>query len=265
MPKDIWVVASQFKEDVVWLKESDFPVVLISKNQGFADSSFFACHSTPNRGMEFGSYLWFICNYWDSIPERVAFIHGHEFSYHQSVSILDAIDMFGDSDFHGLNGPRHSACHYFFEGLRHPWFLHGFSEMWSFLGLSDICAPPKRVACQGGTQCIVSRDRIKSRPRRFYERMLQGIMGNEDHYILALVLEISWHIIFGVQATDPSMLVPQFDEHCLTHRDSILLTSPNLLWSSYMKNSINFKEIDSHSEWVEFCMELLKTFARPTA
>jgi hypothetical protein len=162
MSKDIWVVASQFKEDVDWLKESDFPVVLISKNQGFDDSSFFACHSIPNRGMEFGSYLWFICNYWDSMPEKVAFIHGHESAYHQSIPIFDSIKMFSDLDFHGLNGPRYSACHYFFEGLRHPWFLHGFSEMWSFLGLSDICVPPKRVVCQGGTQCIVGRDRIKS-------------------------------------------------------------------------------------------------------
>jgi hypothetical protein len=265
MTGDTWIVSSQFEEDVDWLKKSDLPVVLVSKKQGARDRSFFAHHSMPNKGFEFGSYLWFICNYWDSMPEKVAFIHGHEFAHHQSMPIFDAIKTFGDCDFHGLNGPRHSACHYFFKGLPHPWFGLDFSEIWSLLGMSEVCAPPERIVCQGGTQCIVSRDRIKSHPRRFYERILREIMKSQDDRKLGFVLEMIWHIIFGVQSTDLSMLVTQFDEHCLLHREPILITSPNLLWSSCMKNSIKFKEIDRHSEWVAFCMELLNTFTRPSS
>lgn len=88
-------------------------------------------------------------------------------------------------------------------------------------------------------------------------------MGSQDHRKLALVLELVWHIILGVQATDPSMFVTQFDEQCLARRESILLTSPNMLWSSSMKNAINFNDIKYYSDWVSFCMELLNTFARP--
>jgi len=89
-------------------------------------------------------------------------------------------------------------------------------------------------------------------------------MENEDHRMLSLVLELAWHIVLGLQPTDSSVFVPQFDEHCLSYRESVLITSPNLLWSSSMKNTIKFKEVDSYSDWVAFCVELLNNFARRT-
>ena len=262
MSEDIWVVTSHFNENLGWLEDSEFPVVVVSKKEDFNNDSFIGVHHIPNKGSEFGSYLWFICNYWHFMPEKVAFIHGHEKSHHQSLPVLEAIRDFMHYDFHGLNGPRYSACHYFFSDINHVWFGSDFPNMWSYLGLSDVCKSPSEFVCQGGTQCLVSRDRIKSRPRSFYIHMLEKIMERDDHYKLGLVLELAWHSIFGIDPVDPSIFYFDFDKHCRDKKESILLTAPTQIWSSSMKNTVKFDHVDSDSEWISICMEALALFGK---
>ena len=89
MSEEILIVSSHYDEDLSWLYKSKYPVVVVSKNEAALDSKFFLkVHSLPNKGREFASYLWFICNYWDNLPSKVAFIHGHESSSHQLYEIL---------------------------------------------------------------------------------------------------------------------------------------------------------------------------------
>jgi hypothetical protein len=258
---ETWIVSSHFKENIDWLKNINFPVVIVSKNQNYKDESFLGFHNIPNKGLEFGSYLWFICKYWDDMPEKVAFIHGHETSHHQSLSITDAITEYKDFEFHGLNGPRYSACHYF-ENLCHPWFGNSFYEIWSFLDLTQVREAPSEVVCQGGTQCIISRNLIRSRPRSFYEEIFDKINKHPDDKILALVLELAWHIIFGLSPVDNSLVVKEFDEYCKNNKESILLTSPKQIWCSSMKSTVKFDHVESDSEWISICMEALALFGK---
>ena len=90
---ELIIVTSHFTEDLEWLKQSKYPVVVCSKVGAHipaipADTKCII----PNIGNEASSYLKFIITYYDNLPEHVAFIHGHETSWHQSVDILKAIN-----------------------------------------------------------------------------------------------------------------------------------------------------------------------------
>jgi hypothetical protein len=77
------IVTSHWKEDLTWLTRSKFPVVLIDK-VGSDQSPLVAQHVVPNLGRECTSYLKYIIENYDNLPEAVAFIHGHETSKHQN-------------------------------------------------------------------------------------------------------------------------------------------------------------------------------------
>ena len=90
------IVTTHYNEDLEWLKKSKYPVVLCDK-PGAKSSSFIPdkkCTIDVNKGQEASSYLKYIIENYDNLPERIAFIHGHEESYHQKYPkhILEAID-----------------------------------------------------------------------------------------------------------------------------------------------------------------------------
>lgn len=262
MSEETWIVTSHFKEDLTWLKGIGHPVVVVSKNQGFKDDSFLGLHHIPNKGLEFSSYLWFIFNYWDYIPPKVAFIHGHENSYHQSLSVIDVMKRFSESDLAGLNGERYSVSNYCHKGLDNFWFGSAFSDIWNVLGLGYVCGAPPVIVCQGSTQCLISRERIKSMPRSFYEDLFNKLMSSSDDRIVALVLELAWNIVFGGPAVDTSVFVKEFDEYCRVEKESVLITAPTYLWSSSMDRTVFFESQKNQPEWASSCLQILNLFGR---
>jgi hypothetical protein len=92
--------------------------------------------------------------------------------------------------------------------------------------------------------------------------MLEKIMDSDDHYRLALVLELAWHSIFGIDPVDPSIFCFDFDKYCRDKKESILLTAPNQIWSSSMKNTVKFGHVESNSEWISICMKALALYGQ---
>lgn len=254
---DLWIVSSHFKEDVSWLNNSGFPFVVVSKGEELPNVREF--HAVPNRGCEFGSYIWFILNYWDRLPERVAFVHGHETSYHQQLPVLEAIDIFRNREFCGLNGEFSVAMHRLDHD--HVWFGPHFSDMWKMLGLGCVSAPPTMVAMQPGTQCVVSRDLIRLRGRNFWEGVFSVLMMHEHHYHFALVLEIAWHMIFGNSPIDPSCLVDEFNHFFGSRELSALMAHPGRAWNSRMGPVVEFHAPECRMEWISTCMEIFRRFS----
>jgi hypothetical protein len=79
------IVTAHYNEDLEWLKKSRHPVVLCDK-PGAKSSSFTpdkSCTLNVNRGREASSFLKYIVENYDRLPERIAFIHGHEETWHQ--------------------------------------------------------------------------------------------------------------------------------------------------------------------------------------
>jgi hypothetical protein len=252
---ELCIVSSHYKEDLTWLKNSKFPVYVISKNKNKLDD-FFTTHYIKNRGSEFGSYLWFICKYWDNLPNKVAFIHGHEKSTHQSISIFDAINKFKKFDFHGLNGPRTIGYHYFFDDIVHPWFPNGLRH-WEAIGLNELCLMPRQFVFEGATQTIISKKLIKSKPLNFYKNILNHIMSLsfEEAYNISVFLEMAWHVIFNQNPINFEIYNPFFNNYCLKNKISILLMGPGSVWHSSMQSQLCFEYKKLQEDWKKKCYE----------
>lgn len=251
----ICIVSSHYDEDLFWLKNSTHPVFVISKNKKKLDK-FFKVHYIKNRGSEFGSYFWFICNYWDNLPDKIAFIHGHEKSAHQNISIFEAIEKYKNYDFHGLNGSRTMGYHYFFDEISHPWFPQA-KEIWSILGMEQICQMPRQFIYEGATQTIISKKIIKEKPISFYKNILDFLMflSFEEAYNISVFLETIWHVIFNQNPINFKIHDPVFNNFCIDNKISILLLGPNSMWHSNMNRQLCFENFSSQEEWKKRCYE----------
>lgn len=254
---DVWLVSSHFKEDVSWLSRSGVPFVVVSKGEEKPNVAEFHC--VPNRGAEFGSYVWFVLNYWDNLPDKVAFVHGHETAYHQQFSILESLALFGDREFHGLNGDFSVAMHRL--DREHVWFGDHFPQMWNYLGLSSVSPPPLAAVIQPGTQSVVSRELIMRRGRSFWENIMSALLSHPRHYHLALVLEIAWQMIFGVGSVNPSCRVLEFEQFFVLRNLSVLIAHPGRAWNSLMGPVVNFEPPPTKGEWVFRCLEIFRRFS----
>ncbi|NDB85815.1 MAG: hypothetical protein EB127_24405, partial [Alphaproteobacteria bacterium] len=200
----------------------------------------------------------FICNYWNSLPEKIAFIHGHEYSTHQCIPIFKAIELFKGKEFHGLNGPRIVAYYYFFEDVPNLWFNNPLN-VWSHIGLNRFFCMPKQFVFQGATQTILSKRLIKFYPKQFYEDILTRIMSasEEEAWYIGLFLELVWHTLFQQSAINFELIDMEINNHCIQNKTTIALLGKNRVWCSRFQNVIVFKECEDHNEWSKSCREIL--------
>lgn len=212
--EDIVIVTAHYNEDLEWLKQSKYPVIRCNKI-GSKDSSFppdSLCGNLENIGREASSFLTYIVKKYDSLPKYIAFIHGHEDSFHQHYpyGILKAIENAKKESYNFVslnnelqyikiegaeferNKPSHieminDVAHLF---LRDIWESHYEPE----LGYPF----PEAMRYERSAQFIVSRDTIRKRSKQFYENLLKVVTDpSKNDYVAACAVEFSWHMIFG--------------------------------------------------------------------
>jgi hypothetical protein len=258
MKKDSLIVSSHFREDVSWLDDSDFPYLVVSKGDDIPQVRNYSI--IPNRGLEFGSYIWYLLSHWDNLPEKIAFVHGHRDAYHQQFPIDQSIRNLCEAEFASLNGEFSLAIHRL-DG-EHPWFSRNFRSMWDFLGLNSVCSSPSVAAIQPSTQCVISRNILKSRGRSFWERIFYSIMSHEAHYHLALVMEVAWPIIFGMNPENNPFVVDEFRSFFDRKNLSVFIAHPKEVWHSSMPNTVKFEVPESRESWVSSCINFSQEFAK---
>jgi hypothetical protein len=191
------IVTSHWKEDLTWLTKSKFPVILIDK-EGADPSPITPQHVITNQGMEASAYLKYIVENYDSLPDAVAFIHGHETSPHQRHTrpLLELIESANVTKygFIPINNYQCAGSFTDWEGVRFETFFR------------QLCIPLKEPVPytnspwihEYGAQFVVSRDRILKNPKMLYEGWLHIMMTQPDFSSeFAYILERSWHVIFG--------------------------------------------------------------------
>jgi hypothetical protein len=188
------IVTNHWKEDLNWLKNSKFEVVVIDK-EGCDPSDFTPQHIVPNKGHAILSWFKYIIENYDSLPDHVAFIHGHEDSNHHGhtrplLEVIEAANI-AKYDFISLNN-------YF---KTYP-FLNEISLMhivdyWDKFEF-PMPRPPDAamMVMTPAAQFIVARDRIKAHPKDLYKKWYDMIIESDDEFI-PHNLEPLWHIIFG--------------------------------------------------------------------
>lgn len=227
--ESIVVVSSHYNEDLEWLKKSPWKVIVCDKPGAskFSFPSDPSCTLNINRGREASSYLKYIIENYDNLPSKIAFIHGHEESYHQKYPkhLLEAIRDARTDDFEyiSLNNvvnlkkdantrpglPRHTDR----EFGDHPKVFEEMRKTWS-----DVFAPifgpkiPEYFRFDGGAQFIVSRRAIHRHGKDVYQRLYNFVMDpSGDDWARGVIMEFTWHMLFTGSSHDvcnePSDLV----------------------------------------------------------
>ena len=195
----IVIATSHYNEDLTWLLKSPWPVVVCSK-LGSADipqgleKSLMCAHQ--NVGFEASSYLQFIISFYDTLPENVAFIHGHEHAWHQNVDILEAIkcakiEQYG---FVSLNIEFNRATSFEAWAVVH--------ELWPIYFAKYVKKEvPENFSWDYCAQFMVSRFRIHRYPKHVYQEWLDMLHTEsnrrQDGKLVAMAFEYMWHLLFG--------------------------------------------------------------------
>jgi hypothetical protein len=98
------IVVSHYNEDINWTKNLPYKVFIYSKTIEDINNNIFKQQS--NIGNEATSYLEYIIDNYNNLPEYIYFCHGHNESYHQDYSnefIIKNIDLTKIEDFLNIN------------------------------------------------------------------------------------------------------------------------------------------------------------------
>ena len=199
--------------------------VVAKEGANHPGDGFASLDQIPNAGMEASSYLRFIIREYDRLPERMAFIHGHETAPHQRLHVLDAIQMYGQLPFADLN--RFVNVHLLTRrGAELP-----YRELWRDTFGDALGDMPEYINFRLGAQFVVARELIASRPRELYERMYERVtspgtpFGTSSYWNAkgpAIFAENCWHLVFGEDspirdAPRPYLLPDAEDESLQLH------------------------------------------------
>jgi hypothetical protein len=194
----VTIVTSHWKEDLSWLKNSEFPVVLIDK-EGADPTCFEPSYVIPNKGKEASVYLKFIIEKYHELPDYVAFIHGHEYAWHQQQNILELIRN-ANIEKHGFISLNSVYKDWWAGGAVYPfanvWEIYSENKMYVFENIPS------------SAQFIVSKERILlnsvERYKNLYDMIITSnekleIMTNNTFYTWGpeTIFETCWHILFG--------------------------------------------------------------------
>lgn len=207
MINDIFIVSSHYNENIRWLSEqSKHNFVVYTKNQSDAQHQidFSRIRKLDNRGREASSYLAYIIDEYENLPEVIAFCHGHEHSWHQDRHIMDAIASYDGSRYYSLNNPFHRNR--LIDGCGPDTFpvWEKIKKHAPDLGISL----PETLEHTMAAQFITTRECIISNSKNFYQNCLSWLLTqNElDDWLAAVIFEQLWFFLMTKESVEPKRL-----------------------------------------------------------
>ena len=178
----IEICTCHYKENLEWLKESPWPVTVVHKEGGDPVTLEKAkMYTIPNIGAETTAYLYYIIKNYDALPDYVAFIHGHETSYHQK------------GDRHLLHMIRDANIQkYDFLHLNNAWrcvnVKYQLGRMFDDFETFSIDTIDNFFIVCCGAQFIVSKSRILQHKKEYYEKLYSLIKDKETPVFFEIVM-----------------------------------------------------------------------------
>jgi hypothetical protein len=178
MQKKLTIISSHFNEELSWLiNQSDFDYRIYTKNiegcKGLDQSKVFEC---VNKGNEASSYISYIIDNYEKLPDYVAFVHGHEESYHQTDTTLNLIKNSLHSDIdNSYNSINRKDWRNIFADDVDDWSGNWkmIKDNYNYLNISIPI--PKRLECIACAQFIVSRENILRNSINDYKNILKWL------------------------------------------------------------------------------------------
>lgn len=166
-----------------------------------SDSNYYY-EEIPNKGCEASSYLKYIIDRYDSLPDVSILLHDEEYSWHHWGSICSLIKkklpLMKTTDYLNLNhfqyqsDERFKSIPYF-----HTWYKQLLEPT---LGALELF-PNLLIGIYGCAQFILKKECILQHPRSFYENLYNFCMNDYDQFGYVVngfghFMELTFHIIF---------------------------------------------------------------------
>jgi hypothetical protein len=206
---DLVIVTAHWKEDLKWLDNKGFEVIVCNKIESsesdINESKNYTCPRIKNRGNEASAFLNFIIHNYDTLPEYVAFIHGHESAWHQKTNILDELKnrRYIGKNYYGLNK---SCSDDWKKG--NPLFqfiVDNWNEYFSVPLQRNN--PPTELFHECCAQFVTSREQIRKISKEWYQKWFDLCMKYErGTFDIGMVFEYMWHVIFGEEYVVKSVM-----------------------------------------------------------
>ncbi|EWC48898.1 hypothetical protein DRE_00203 [Drechslerella stenobrocha 248] len=170
-------------------------------------------HIPVNKGKEAMPYLTYIIDYYDDLSDINVFAHAHEKAWPQAwhnellggdysiVTMLERLQLENvrKSGYVNLRCNGTPGCpaelHPTRKDFKKDSIEIGFRKLWEHLYGNRLFPSEVGVACCA--QFAVTRERIRERPKAFYESVRSWILWT-DEQDPGRTLEYFWHIIFGM-------------------------------------------------------------------
>ena len=209
----VHIVTAHWNEDLQWLynlkDELDYMTISVCdklSNPNYAGSG--DCDVDTNHGHEASAYLKFIINHYDTLPNNICFIHGHNRAWHQKNPMRELLSKINTNskrlpDFCSLNGfltPDPDAPHQVQEwGRGRDRMKESFPKFYNKYMKHKYTGNGLRYDCCA--QFCTTKDKIHKLPKEAYELLAQELLQCKDGIGMtercAATLEMNWHKIIG--------------------------------------------------------------------
>eukprot|EP00470_Lotharella_oceanica_P016961 CAMPEP_0170180050 /NCGR_PEP_ID=MMETSP0040_2-20121228/20270_1 /TAXON_ID=641309 /ORGANISM="Lotharella oceanica, Strain CCMP622" /LENGTH=278 /DNA_ID=CAMNT_0010424503 /DNA_START=63 /DNA_END=899 /DNA_ORIENTATION=- len=192
------VVVSRYGEDITWTDDVKHPVIVYEKETPSA------AYNTPkNKAKEASSYLQFLSEQYNNLPEHVAFTHGSDTSWHHRGYLrnkLNVVALPATKPYKSFNRNRLNSI------AKHP--QHYFPHLpvyWSET-LEPYFGPMDKLGdftlnYKGSAQFLVPRWAIQARPQRLFQELYDWSMTTTmEDFWSSRMLEYTWHVLFDIDA-----------------------------------------------------------------
>lgn len=193
MAQSIHVVVAHYDENLDWAKNIKYPVIVISRN-GIPEGTM------PNKGREASSYLEYIIQNYNSLPDYVVFVHGHRNSWHHKENIDETINRLNFKfNYCNINDSVPIRDINTFVGERN----HMLDYIKYIESILNTKINIDNYTYKLGAQFYVTRESILSRSHKQYIDLYDLIM--KQHISrsrsIAVLFERLWHFIFTHETT----------------------------------------------------------------
>lgn len=180
--KDLKVVVSRYNEDTSWTNKLNYESVIFNKNE--SDNHLYE-NNLPNVGRETHTFMSYIIDNYDNLPNYVAFVQGNPFDH-----CNDVINDINGFDFKSEFLPLGRVNRYNMEYESIDDQMRSFGET---MGI-NITFPSYNVP---GAQHIISRRLIRKHPIEFYKK-IHSLVNTELYPFSCLDFEKTLFQIYGI-------------------------------------------------------------------
>jgi len=183
------VLIAHYNEDLTWTNNItvDEKIIYSKTNSDYT-------YVPHNKGQEAAHYLQFINDRYNSLPDNILFLHGHDNSNHQQYSSEEIVNKlnWGVADYFSVN-----RRDWYQEELA-PEYYEWVKSNWDVFSL--YIELPAKLGFYSSAQFKVSKNLILQYPKQFYPDLYEWLINTPlINHVSGRIFEYTWNYIFTKQ------------------------------------------------------------------